>query len=214
MPNHITNYLTIHADNDRVNEVLDAIALSKPDDWGYGDSQTCPNTDELAWGRYTMDFNKIIPMPDHIRTGSIRVEDLTRYGESCWHGWSLANWGTKWNAYESQKSANNRLMFLTAWSNVAALMITLSKKFPDVVFEYSCYDEDFGSQVMHIKMKNGFMFERHTPKDFSKEAYELIFKMTSCSAEDFDMRFDETKDLFGNSKPIYLFYQKPPFLID
>ena len=51
MPNHVTNRLTIHAEGKRLEEILDAI-----------------KSDEA--GRGSIDFNKLIPMPESLNIES------------------------------------------------------------------------------------------------------------------------------------------------
>ena len=46
-----------------------------------------------------IDFQKIIPMPKGLWMGGINPETRAKYGKNNWLDWSLANWGTKWNAF-------------------------------------------------------------------------------------------------------------------
>ena len=60
MPNHITNIVAVSGDESRVQSMLKAIQI---DEYGLG----------------SVDFNKIIPMPDDVDS----------------YNWAIANWGTK-----------------------------------------------------------------------------------------------------------------------
>lgn len=128
MPNHITNILTIGADKDTVQKILQEI---KTDQYGLG----------------SIDFNKIILMPETLRIesgsrsrrglelyqsylkecaaapegsgeaiqekyrkmtpddpelfslGRQCYENIRDYGFPDWYEWSIENWGTKWNSY-------------------------------------------------------------------------------------------------------------------
>lgn len=70
------------------------------------------------------------------------------YGYLNWYDWSLGNWGTKWNAYEScmnePTETSVTLYFQTAWSGVPMLVSMLVEKFPNLSFEYKFADEDRG----------------------------------------------------------------------
>ena len=61
MPNHITNKITIISKQERINEILETI---KHDEHGLG----------------SIDFNKIIPMPDNIFRGDIGKKEKEFYG--------------------------------------------------------------------------------------------------------------------------------------
>lgn len=79
-------------------------------------------------GSETIDFNKIVPMPDELngegnlphdpdeKTANLWAERRKKYGASNWYDWSVKNWGTKWNAGESYFDDEKRQMvFQTAW---------------------------------------------------------------------------------------------------
>lgn len=72
-----------------------------------------------------------------------------QYGAKDWYDWSNANWGTKWNAYETdcclsldKKCATIR--FQTAWNGVLTLIGKLTEMFPNLTFNYDYADEDGG----------------------------------------------------------------------
>lgn len=75
MPNHITNIIEIkNASMEHLDEILEAIKV-----------------DEIGIG--SVDFNKIIPMPDNIYRGNLGSEEFKKYGENNWYDWSIKNWG-------------------------------------------------------------------------------------------------------------------------
>jgi len=43
----------------------------------------------------SIDFNKIIPMPDNIYKGDIEGKAYQKYGKNNWIDWSVEFWGTK-----------------------------------------------------------------------------------------------------------------------
>lgn len=121
MPNHVQNVVRLQGDEKRIREVLETV---KNDQYGIG----------------SVDFEKIIPMPQSLRIecgsktdrglsayrdflksesesekeyldqnpditpeewefGKQAYENIREYGAPTWYEWSIAHWGTKWNAY-------------------------------------------------------------------------------------------------------------------
>lgn len=68
---------------------------------------------------------------------------LKDLGYESWYGWSVANWGTKWNAYSIREwdDEEQSIYFETAWSPPQPVIEVLSQKFPEVSFEISYADE-------------------------------------------------------------------------
>jgi uncharacterized surface anchored protein len=82
MPNHVTNVVTIEGvSEDRLTAILAAIRMNDVE------------------GRRSLDFNKIIPMPDSVYQGNLGEKERRLYGENNWYDWAVKNWGTKWNSY-------------------------------------------------------------------------------------------------------------------
>ena len=77
--------------------------------------------DDMEWVFNTDEpFNQILPMPDDILRDNLTMEQRKASNGRNWYDWSIANWGTKWDAYEvrTQRIADNTLyvMLETAWS--------------------------------------------------------------------------------------------------
>lgn len=83
-------------------------------------------------------------------------------GHVYWYDWSIANWGTKWNAYSSEadRCSETQMHFETAWSMPEKVAIVLSEKFPAerIVWQYA--DEDTGSNCGTIVLQGGKVIER------------------------------------------------------
>ncbi len=45
------------------------------------------------------------------------LDNVRLYGHQDWYSWSTSNWGTKWNAYDTNDNEDNGIYFQTAWSN-------------------------------------------------------------------------------------------------
>ena len=85
-------------------------------------------------GRFT--FEKIIPMPDNIFRGAIGSAEKEKYGKDNWYDWSLAHWGTKWDACEPEVNGAT-VMFETAWSCPLPVLRELAKKVGGIVVMYA-----------------------------------------------------------------------------
>lgn len=154
MPNHVTSKLYIQDENIR-KEVIDYL---------YNEEDKIPSF---------MTFEKIIPMPDYIYRGNLSKQEKQLYGsDNCWYDWSINNWGTKWDAYNSFIDSQYRITFDTAWSGVPKLMGLLSQKFPGVIFDYKYADEDAGYNVDHYRFNNGRILKHYDINPWSYSAYK------------------------------------------
>lgn len=141
MPNHITNILSFeNIPYEKTKEILEVI---KNDEFGIG----------------SIDFNRIIPMPEHIFKGNLGREEREKYGCDNWYDWSIKNWGTKWNAYEfiphDSNEESNQIKFCTAWDTVPPIIRVLSEMYPDVIVKIQWANEDFGYNVGVCEYING-----------------------------------------------------------
>lgn len=123
MPNYCKNTLTITGNPDTLRQIL---AFVKSDE-----------------NRF--DFNRIVPMPEHIYRGNLGSEERKLYGENNWYDWSVENWGTKWNSVCAFVK-NNTIFFETAWSPSSPVIAALAKKYHTMRFEYSYYEMMAGFQ--------------------------------------------------------------------
>lgn len=158
MPNHVENRLKIIGNKNQIKEVKEFLK-------GKWNDETDHN----------IDFNKITPMPKWVFSKNLRSEDEKKYGkENCWLEWSIKNWGTKWNAYQSDlEDEDNIIRFMTAWNGVPELMKKIGFIFPEIEFEYAWASEDFGCTVGLIKFKDTDVLKENIPENCSKEAYDL-----------------------------------------
>ena len=101
MPNHVTNIIKLNGDRKQIRELLEQI---QSDEHGLG----------------TIDFEKIIPMPENIYRCNLGREEMKLYGKNNWYDWCISNWGTKWSSYGYEKDCDysnaEELRFLTAWA--------------------------------------------------------------------------------------------------
>lgn len=150
MPNHVTNNVVIQGEENRIRELLAAI---QNDEFGVG----------------SISFEKIIPMPDHIYRGDLRMDDFLKHGKDNWYTWSLANWGTKWDAYDYDVSSYGHgewiLQFHTAWSAPHPVLEQLARMYPDLTFQHEWADEDLGANCGFRKYQTGALVEEFFPEN-------------------------------------------------
>jgi hypothetical protein len=79
--------------------------------------------------------------------GDRYASNLKNYGAKTWYDWCCENWGTKWNAYNSEITEDDVeyghlvISFQTAWSPPTPVYEALAEKFPNVDIEGYWSDE-------------------------------------------------------------------------
>lgn len=147
MPNNVRNRLTIKGPKLTLSKIMgEMVSMVEGRD----------GTKQPYW----FDFNKLIPMPEQlqdIQTGSTWIDGksysqwreidgqqvglteadvkaLTKaYGAADWYKWAVANWGTKWNAYDVQDpvltTRSLKYDFETAWGDPRPVIEKLAEKY-------------------------------------------------------------------------------------
>ena len=116
-----------------------------------------------------------------MQEGRLAIENLKKYGHKDWYGWSNANWGTKWNAYDQQELEFGTIQFDTAWSTPYPVMEALAKKYHNLTFEVKFADEDLGSNCGAYKFEGGQLTGEYIPKDIDALRF-------ACEIKDIDFR--------------------------
>ncbi|WP_303838747.1 LPD28 domain-containing protein [Ruminococcus flavefaciens] len=167
MPNHVTNVISFSGDKSRISAMLKEI---QNDEHGIG----------------SVDFEKILPMPDTVYNGSLGIRERELYGENNWYDWRIGNWGTKWNSYGYTENTNfqdGKIKFLTAWSAPHPILQKLSEMFPDVKMEHEWADEDIGMNCGRYVYYDGERVEEYFPGS-QKECLEFAAKVMDVSLEE------------------------------
>jgi hypothetical protein len=115
--------------------------------------------------------------------GKQAVENSDKHGFKDWYSWSIANWGTKWNAYGISEVDENTICFDTAWSTPAPVIEELSSMFPNVEITLEFADEDFGHNCGKVVFLDGDTIDENIPKGGSAEAYVLAAKINNMGLE-------------------------------
>ena len=144
MPNWCWNHLEVTGDEKQLRKFVEK-------------SENCPEGSEFT-------FNGTYPMPKTLRitagTHLSFIEKIKKYinirlyGYDNWYNWSIANWGTKWDACESNICHNDidyfAVSFESAWSPPIAWIDNIMKDFPDLCFtlEYEEPGMCFGGRLL------------------------------------------------------------------
>lgn len=162
---------------------------------------------EEAFTDGRIDFEKIVPPPENIETGGCphlgidpnlgadgTYTDDEGNTRTCWYKWNLANWGTKWGAYEhrpykytvrklwnAQTGMHDRpwafvfLVFETAWSQ------------PTPIFD--AIEEKWGVKVLAVTQDEGgypdvYYGDRYEVEEYLTPTTEWVFYAPGLEADD------------------------------
>tara|TARA_B000000565_G_scaffold98696_1_gene73451 strand:- start:294 stop:860 length:567 start_codon:yes stop_codon:yes gene_type:complete len=154
MPNHCHNRVTFYpAGDDTVKAIEDIKAIKQMFEDENTFTQIIPEPDwentplmtsELK--RFGNDRGKVGELPQYVEDyGKRLVFKSTGHADDRWYDWRLANWDTKWDAYDVEVTdsdpENLEIEFNTAWSPPEAICHALREKYPDTVAISWFYDE-------------------------------------------------------------------------
>ena len=149
MPNHCHNRVTFYPageDTEKAIEDIKAIKQMFEDENCFG--QIIPEPDWLNTPLMSSDMPKYdwdvplgkvgeLPQPD----GMFKSTDVR---DDRWYDWRLANWDTKWDAYDVNVVDDDpectEIEFNTAWSPPEAICSAIREQYPDVSVSWF-YDE-------------------------------------------------------------------------
>lgn len=142
MPNHTSNILelldkslnlievlkpfTKHDEDDDINSIDFNKIFPTPEELNESESPATIKTQEeidAAWKKYKdeyeslSDYKKSRGRPSSLGITQKKSDELiAKYGFNNWYDWNVANWGTKWNAYDTYVFNEVITCFNTAWS--------------------------------------------------------------------------------------------------
>lgn len=140
MPNHVHNKLTAPK------EILDKIITPV-------ENSTNPQ----------VNFATITPEPEYA------PENETHSTLPDWYQWRLKNWGTKWNAYNTNRLSDTEVSFDTAWASPDIFFQNLAQQHPEATITVEYADEDLGHNLGKYTLHNN---TTTTPNTFPKEGTE------------------------------------------
>lgn len=117
--------------------------------------------------------------------GKTAVNNVLTYGAMDWYDWSIKNWGTKWNACRTQipDTETAEVYFDTAWSPVPQILLALTERYPDCIFEYEYAEEQPGNFAGYCVFQAGEILADESFDTDSKECYETFFRLWGCEDE-------------------------------
>jgi hypothetical protein len=124
-----------------------------------------------------LDFNRIIPQPEHIIASSKVRHRITKEDPfPDWYHWRCEHWGDKWDAGDTEVSAlPDRIMlsFATAWSVPAPVFEEIARRYPRLSMTGTVQEGQFGWRAT-IGFRDGeFYGEMH---QITAEEYNAIFE--------------------------------------
>lgn len=197
MPNNTTNILTVTADSKTLQKIKKYIKGKEGIDF----NKIIPMPKELKNVRSPV---QIVTKEEYISAKKQRAQDIKekkndcfvttlpltqelndkymrKYGSNNWHDWAVANWDTKWDAYDIGQWEDNKITFYTAWSPPLNVIEKLSEKFPNAIFELKFADEGY-EFVGIIAFQDGLRNEIASPKNH-KEFRKLWEDITGMVGE-------------------------------
>ena len=144
MPNHITNCIVIRGEGKNLDDLrLKVIKFN-------------PKSQSLYF-----DFNELIPQPANMFNGDLgeaERKQCKQEGRPNWYDWNVANWGTKWNAYDykehhfkwSETGGVWAFEFLTAWCPPEPIFQAIEK----LGFKVGGLWKDEGDDMIHTINRN------------------------------------------------------------
>lgn len=97
-----------------------------------------------------VDFELIVPAPADMFRGALGLGDREAHPIN-WHDWQTENWGTKWNAYKSDRISDTAVKFQTAWDAPVPVIIALAEKFPDEIITVISANEDTSRGLWYVQ---------------------------------------------------------------
>ena len=117
-----------------------------------------------------------------LKLGKQVADNLLNYGSKDWYNWCIDNWGTKWNACDSE-IYDDTIEFDTAWDFAEPIAKALFKKYPNLNMKWEFSEEQISVYGGYMKQVNGKITLVEFEED-TKELYELAFDLWGCG-EDF-----------------------------
>ena len=127
--------------------------------------------------------------------GKQAYHNILNYGYPTWYEWSLAKWGTKWNASGYTEgidyNQSDKIWFQTAWSAPVPILEKLSERYPTIRFTHEWADEDLGVNCGRGEYYGGECVDMYFPQG-NKEAIEFAARLWEYDMEEIGLRLNLT----------------------
>ena len=185
MPNYMYNKLQVSGDQNLIDVMLKDIKNDNP----YHDINS-------------IDFNKIIPMPDNIIKGDLSFED--RDNPLTWYNWCVKNWGVQWNALVNKELLQNierglnTILFITAWNPAIPVIIELSRKYNLLSFDYTWISEDIGYHSGRVIIQNGQIVQTYKFKGGEARTFEFAANVLNIdlNSDDYELVYNPIENTY------------------
>lgn len=139
-----------------------------------------------------IDITKYNSEKELIDLGNRAIQNVRDYGAPTWYGWSVKNWGTKWNSYSNSYNEETKILsFQTAWGAPHEIVKKLSEMFPDVTIRHGWADENLGANCGVRTYLDGDVIHEYIPE--GKEALEFSAYTWGCDLGDVCMLLNATE---------------------
>jgi len=198
MPNWVITRIFITGPEDKIKEFEDkAIRLEEEKVFSFNrinkrpeelDNTQCPppKPNKIKVKTQTGEELEVWEIADCNNATREMCRDLeSRFGHNNWYDWNNWHWGTKCDCSESIYNQEDKMLeFRTVWTCPSEVIQKMADTFPDLQFNGSYANDDFGSNVGYIE--NGFPYAFDTP---SEEACE-----TAATLWGYEGYYDDEKE--------------------
>lgn len=175
MPNYVTNIIHFQGNERQLEAMHTAIQ-------------------DYRCGMYSIDFDKIIPMPKDLFMGAIGPVEQELYGTNNWMDWSRANWGTKWNAFRFEDDLDDhdpgRIVFVTANGAPHPVLKKLSEMYPDIIMRHQWADDNVGCNCGERTYKGGQLIDEYIP-DYGRRSVDFACEVMGTTPADYCLKLNE-----------------------
>jgi len=165
MPNYVYYTMGIHGADEDIKAFLDKHVIDGDFDFNTFipmpeslEGTTSPNRAPKVGGQNVMGMiiggEEVSPDCDLYKEWEATTKsNLELYGCDNWYDWKLANWGTKWGAFEfaTVPDKKHTFTFETAWSTPDPIFKMIGVMYPGLSFQIDVHEEaDFFSGTINI----------------------------------------------------------------
>lgn len=176
VPTYINLFMNSIKKTDEFKKYISVIILIGENYIGMNENEYQKKLQELAQEKDWTGYKRFESEQAVLDYGRMALDNIINYGVMDWYDWSIQNWGTKWNAHETDIK-DNVILFDTAWSPVPELMLKLSSIFPENIFEYDFAEERICVLCGELEFENGDCTKKLIFDEGSQEAYEKGFEL-------------------------------------
>lgn len=122
------------------------------------------------------------------------IKNYLECGYMSWYEWSCKHWGTKWNAYNADRTSDDIIYFETAWNTPIDMWGALADKNPEADAYILFADEDVGgSNCGLVTISRGYASVQKF-KGTERERIEFAAGICRWSVEDVEETLAELEE--------------------